>query len=333
MRRDDGVLHPSQRVVERQRLGIEHIERRADDPLGLQRLDERRLVDNQPARGVDEERGRLHQRELARADQPGRSWRQDEVDRDDVGATEKIVLGREGDAGGRAGLGCQILAPGEDLHAECPADGSDLASQPAEADHAERLAANASPDGPLPGAEADVAILLRDVAHEAEDQAPGELGRRIAERFRAGDDDATLGAGREVDGRVAKPARHQELQRRQLVEERARERCPLAHDDDDLERAEPGRDRVLVVQMIAEHGDRDIARDRPPVREPGADVLVVVDDRAALHAGPSASFGSSWRPRPGAVTGSPLRVRGLMIRARFPCRSDACRSDPCRLET
>ena len=55
-----------ERVVGRQRLGREDVERRAGDPPGLERLEERRLVHHRPARHVDEERRGLHPGEAAR---------------------------------------------------------------------------------------------------------------------------------------------------------------------------------------------------------------------------------------------------------------------------
>ena len=54
------------------RLVLEDVEPRAGNaPLG-ERADQRRLVDDGAARGVDEKRRRLHQPELARADQMAR---------------------------------------------------------------------------------------------------------------------------------------------------------------------------------------------------------------------------------------------------------------------
>ena len=50
------------------RLLLEHVERGAGDAPAAQRLDQRGLVDDRPARHVDEVRGRLHPRELRRAD-------------------------------------------------------------------------------------------------------------------------------------------------------------------------------------------------------------------------------------------------------------------------
>lgn len=53
VRRGDDVVQRSQRMVGRQRLGVEDVETSAGDSPGPQRLDKGRLVDNRAARGVD----------------------------------------------------------------------------------------------------------------------------------------------------------------------------------------------------------------------------------------------------------------------------------------
>ena len=52
MRREDEIRQPAQRRIGGQRLGLEDIERRGGDLPGLQRLDERRFVDQSAARAV-----------------------------------------------------------------------------------------------------------------------------------------------------------------------------------------------------------------------------------------------------------------------------------------
>nr|WP_235216019.1 phosphatase PAP2 family protein [Mycobacterium kyorinense] len=49
----DDVVEGSQRMVGRQRLGVEDVEPGAREPVGAQRVDQRRLVDDRAARGVD----------------------------------------------------------------------------------------------------------------------------------------------------------------------------------------------------------------------------------------------------------------------------------------
>src|SRR4029077_8040751 len=90
--------------------------------------------------------------------------------------------------GGGMRLG-EVLAPGDDLHAEGLADRADLGAELAEAEQAERLALEAGADRRLPLALAPSAILARDVAGEGEDETPGQLGRRIGQHVGAADGD------------------------------------------------------------------------------------------------------------------------------------------------
>ena len=54
MRRGQDVSQRPERVIRRQRLDVEHVERRAGDAALTQDLDERRLVDDRATRGIDE---------------------------------------------------------------------------------------------------------------------------------------------------------------------------------------------------------------------------------------------------------------------------------------
>ena len=72
VRGEQRVGQRPQRVVGRQRLVVVDVERGAGDPLLAQRLDQRRLVDDRAAGGVDQPAVRPEQVELVGADQaPG----------------------------------------------------------------------------------------------------------------------------------------------------------------------------------------------------------------------------------------------------------------------
>ena len=121
------------------------------------------------------------------------------------------------------------------------------------------------------------------MADQRENQPPGQLGRRIAERRGAAHQDAQLFRGGDVDGQVAHPAGEQQLQPGQLLELGSWERRPLAHGADDLEPGQTARDLVLVRQMGIEDLDRDIVRQNRPIGHAQRAALIVVDDRATLH--------------------------------------------------
>src|SRR6202035_2083633 len=60
MRRQHDVVELAERMIDRQRLDREHVDRGAGDLLLLQGFQQRGFVDDRPARGVDEVGRRLH---------------------------------------------------------------------------------------------------------------------------------------------------------------------------------------------------------------------------------------------------------------------------------
>ncbi len=90
MRREHDIGEFSQRRADL-RFVLEYVEAGAGDLSALQRVDERGLVDNRPARGVDEVGGLLHQLELAGADLMPRFLGERRVHRHEVGLPQQIV--------------------------------------------------------------------------------------------------------------------------------------------------------------------------------------------------------------------------------------------------
>src|SRR5690606_8109766 len=136
-------------------LAIEDVERRPGDPARAERLDEGGLVDDRTPRSIDEERRRLHARELARADVADRARRELELDRDDVALVEESFVVDAWDTDSRrCGVG-QVAAPRDDVHAERASDRHEGAPEVAEPEDAERLAREQRPERDLPAAAAD----------------------------------------------------------------------------------------------------------------------------------------------------------------------------------
>ena len=78
-------------MVRRRRLLVPDVEAGARNPLVAQRLEQRGLVVNEAARGGDEKRVRLHQREFAGADHAAIVLGQRARDRDEIRAAHQIV--------------------------------------------------------------------------------------------------------------------------------------------------------------------------------------------------------------------------------------------------
>src|SRR5579863_3177263 len=126
MRRCQDGVQRSEGVVWRQRLNVEYVDRRAGDLLVLQHADQSLLVDDWPARRIDQPRRRLHSRQLRGTYQAARSAAQYHMDRQDVGLLEQLVLGYEDRARISGGLGRHVLAPGNQIHSKSPPNPSDL---------------------------------------------------------------------------------------------------------------------------------------------------------------------------------------------------------------
>ena len=203
VRRDDDVgVAVEQRVV-RDRLGREDVERRAGDLARVQRVLERRVVDELAARAVDHADAVAALRERLRVQEALRLRRAREVDGEEVG------LGVDLGGGGR-GLGAELAEAlradegvvGDDAHAERLRPRRDQLADPAEAEHAQRLLIDLHPaePRPLPPAGRQRRMRLRHVARQRQHQRDRVLRRRHDVRLRRiGHDDPALGRRRHVD--------------------------------------------------------------------------------------------------------------------------------------
>ena len=107
-------------------------------------------VDDRPARRVDDVGGRLHQAEFLARHHAARAVAELDVDGDDVGVAEQVLLGGVVDARLLALLSRQVRAPRDHLHAERLGDAGDAQAELAEPDDAERLALDVGPERDLP---------------------------------------------------------------------------------------------------------------------------------------------------------------------------------------
>src|SRR5438552_314330 len=88
MRRGQYVVQRPEGVRRWQRLSVEYVDRRTGDPLVLQDADQRLLVDDRPARRIDQPGRWLHSLQLRGPYEPARSAAQHQMDRQDVGSLE-----------------------------------------------------------------------------------------------------------------------------------------------------------------------------------------------------------------------------------------------------
>src|SRR4051794_11489134 len=303
MRREHDVVHLAQRMIHRQRLDVEHVEAGARDLVLAQRGEHRGLVDDGAARGVDEVGRRLHQSELLRADEAACALGQDDVNGDEVGLPEQVVFAHIVDPDLLALLRRQVLAPGDHLHSERLGDLGGAGAELAEAQYAQRHAVEIHADRGLPWhAGLHPRVLVADAPGQLEHQADGDAGGRISRRRRAADHDAALLGGGDIDGCIAQPCRDEQLKVRQFLDDGAGEGGTLAHRAHDLE-ALQRLDHVLVAaEVLVEDLDVEIARNLRPVRYLEYDILVVVEDRAAVaRHGECPWLARGWGGEDGAI--------------------------------
>src|SRR5208282_6344865 len=173
---EDGIRDATVTGVQTCALPIVDIEPGIGEASRLQRRDDRLGVADRPARGVDQDRARLHQPNLAGSGNAAAARAQYQVHRENVGAAEQLVFFDPFNALRRSLLRRQVLAPADRLHAKGEPDPGDRAAEVPEAQQTERFAGDAVADPGLPSAVSHKLMIFGDAPGGAEDQAPGELG-------------------------------------------------------------------------------------------------------------------------------------------------------------
>ena len=241
----------------------------ATERSGGERLGHRRLVEDAAAGDVEQQRRRLHHRQLARSDEPARAPGQRHVDGDGVGPAEQLVEADQLDAAQRGLLGRHVRVLPEDGHLHRPRPVRDGLADLAEAHDAQRLApqldAGQAATGRLPVAGPHGGIALGDPAGEPVEQRERVFGGR--DRV----------AGRRVDDHDAGPRRRVEID--------------VVHADagpaDDDEPAAGGDERRIGLDLAADDERVVLADDRAQLvtrqAEPFIDLVVRAEEFEPLR--------------------------------------------------
>ena len=181
MWRSDQVRMGRQRVVRpADRLLVEHIYGRHAGSPGVQRVEQHALFDQTGARGVHQNRPRLHHRQIGRRDHAAGRGLQPHMQADDIACRKEFLTAGGHDSAIRRRAGTAFLAsPDHRLHAERIGVIRDLPSDPAIAEDADLTAMRRFADACLPAAGAKALHLPRNVAQRRQHQRPGHFRRRV----------------------------------------------------------------------------------------------------------------------------------------------------------
>jgi len=275
--RDDQIrqLELEKRIARARRLDRQDVEPGPANDSAAQRFGQRALVDQPAARGVDEQRARLHARELARADQVSRLRGQRQVQRDHVRLVQHGVGRCELDA-----LGLRRGMVGEQhAHAEAARDSRHSLADRALAEDADgaavqvahRVPRQAELLGALPQAVRDVLPVGNEAAPQRKDERKAVL-RNGVHRVVAdvADDDAARAAGGDVDVVGAGCGYRHQPQPPELPDDGCGKRRLV--DDRDRRLAEQGgdffrRDPVVLDPGVRERRPADVRLDRAALEE------------------------------------------------------------------
>ena len=282
------------------RLGREHVERRARELPGPNRLDERLLVDERAARRVDEPRAVAHPRDRIAVDEAAGLVGEGRVERHDVRGAEQLVERLDL-------LDAQVAEPvapdervvGDDVHRQPERAPRDLLSDPPEADHAERLPGqlDSAVARALPATLLQGGMRLRDVAGERDDQPDRLLRRRHDRRLgRVRDDDPATCRGVHVHVVDADAGTADDLQARPTLDDVAGQlrRRP---DDDGVVAGDDLLERRLEVDVHLEPRAKELdprVGDRLPDQD--AHQPVAATEPKASKAAGAARPGSTSAP-------------------------------------
>ncbi len=183
-------------MLRRQRLDSENVQPRAGDAAGAERLDQRLLLHDRAARGVDQDRAGLHQRELRRRDEALRLRGEPQVHAHHVARAIELVELDEL----HARIERRVHRPHDHTHPKRRRQARELPPDGAVADHAARLAVQFHPPSAGPRAEARRGVHLRNAARHREQQGERVLGDGArAHSGRVGDRDAVLCCAGQID--------------------------------------------------------------------------------------------------------------------------------------
>src|SRR6202158_2273898 len=285
MRRREYVVEGPEGVRRRQRLNVEYVDRRAGDLLVLQHADQSLLFDDRPARRIDQPGRWLHSLQFRCPHQAARTAAQHQMDRQDIGPLEQLVLGNQDCARGFGGLGRHVLAPGNQIHSKSAPDPRDLRPNPPKSQNAQGLSTEIGAYCLLPAAGSDGVAFRHNMSRGGQDQRPGKFDRGVRPIPRVNHCDPMVARSLDIDRRVSRSRRGNELEIGKALNDVAGQRGPLAHNTNDIKRQQPLNHGVRIAAAVLKYGDLRSITEQRPIGALKRRILVIVQnsDLVFLH--------------------------------------------------
>src|SRR4029077_20964375 len=107
----------------------------------------------------------------------------------------------------------------------------------------------------LPAAGSYRVVLRHDMSRGGQDQRPGKFDRRVRPIPRVNYCDPMIAGGGDIDRRVSSSRRGNELEIGKTLNYVTRQRGPLAHDTNDIERQQPLNYGLPIGEVVLKYDD------------------------------------------------------------------------------
>src|SRR5258708_32819861 len=174
----------------------------------------------------------------------------------------------------------------------------------------------------LPAAGSDGVALRHDVSRGGQDQRPGKFDRRVRPMPCVNHSDVMIARGDDINRRVYRSSRGNELEIRKALNDVAGQRGTLAQDTNDVKRQQPLNHGVRIGEVVLKCRDVRSITEQRPISALKRHILVIVQNSnlVLLHWHPSRSdwFGPSPPASQARSTKSSVCLSGSNVSLRAP---------------
>ena len=139
------------------------------------------------------------------------------------------------------------------------------------------------PDRALPFPVPHAVMFVGNTPGQCDDQAPGQFGRRMVQRWMPGHQDTVIPGGGQIDRIVAHAGCIQVFEIRQFLEQPPRKRGAFAHDNENFAIANFGDQCAFIRDVFPQDANVYISFQRLPVGHFQRRTLIVIQYRQTFH--------------------------------------------------